>query len=285
MEDPFSVLLKSLQSVFHFEAMRNGKYTYSPVQQLKEDTEHYSINPGANNAFINLLHAIKEALPYIEKWRVNFDAVRKSMDAMAKQHHMPSIDWHIILAHPKISQKFQFSALNHSKNEIDLIAWLTAKSGKPFAQLDHTELTQAMIEHRDRHGFSQKLNNYLEAHPDFLFDLIMKSEKNFIKIAHTRIILYLTDKQLATAIIQHTPNLVHKRKEPFEQVELLIHKLNDILSNGRSVSTLLRNSEAKPILENSIFFQIYQSNEYKNRHDKKPTSPIIQEKESLKPSF
>lgn len=285
MEDPFSVLLNSLQSVFHFEAMRNGKYTYSPIQQLKEATDHYNLNPNTNNAFINLLYAIKEALPYFEKWRVNFDLVRKSMDAIAKQHHMPSIDWTMVLTHPKVSPKFQFSALNHSKNEVDLIVWLTAKSGKPLAQLDHTELTQALVDHRDRHGFSHKLNHHLEQHPDFLFDLIMKSQKNFIKIAHTRIILFLTDKQLASAIIEHTPNLVHKQKEPFEQVELLVHKLNDILSNGRSISTLLRNSEAKPILENSIFFQIYQSDEYKNRHDRQTSSPLTQKTQSLKSGF
>ncbi len=281
MEDPFSALLKSLQSVFHFEAMRNGKYTYSPVQQLKKATDAYSISPKTKNSFLNLLHAIKEALPYIEKWRVNFDAVRKSMDTIAKQHHMPCIDWGMILS----SSKYKFSTLNRSNKEVDLIVWLTAKSGKPFTQLDHSALTQAMVENRERHGFSQKLNHYLELHPNFLFDLIIKSEKNFIKIAHTKIILFLTDKQLALAIIQHMPKLIHKQKEPFEQVELLIHKLNDILSNGRSISTILRNSEAKLVLENSIFFQIYQSNEYKNRHDKKKHSPTMPETESLKPDY
>ena len=283
MEDPFSALLKSLQSVFHLEAMRNGKYTYPAVQQLKEATEHY--NPNAKNTFISLLRAIREALPNIEKWRVNFDAIRKSMDAMAKLHHMPSIDWNKVLSHPKVSPKFQFSALNHSRAEDDLLVWLTAKTGKPYAKLDHNELTQAMLDNRDRHGFSQKLNMHLKKHPEFLFDLIMNSEKNFIKIAQTRLILYLTDEQLAKAIIQHSPNMIHKQKEPYEQVELLVHKLNDILSNGRSVSTLLRNGTAKPILDNSIFFQIYQSEEYANRHEKKPSVPTMVESESIKPGF
>lgn len=282
MEDPFSTLLKSLQSIFHLEAMRNGKYTYPPVQQLKDATERY--NPDGKHTFISLLGAIKEALPYIEKWQVNFDAIRKPMDALAKQHHMPSIDWNKILAHPKVSPRFQFTALNHSRVNDDLIVWLTSKIGKPYAQLDHVEMTQAMVEFRGRQGFSQRLKDHLNKEPDFLFDLIMKSEKNFIKICHTRLILYLTDEQLAQAIIQHIPHLIHKQKEPFEQVELLIHKLNEILSNGRSVSTLLRNSAAKPILDNSIFFQIYQSDEYKNRHDV-PSAPIERESEPLKPGF
>lgn len=265
MEDPFSALLNSLHSVFHLEPMRNGKYIYPAVQHLKEATQHY--NPDQRNTFVALLRAIREALPNIEKWRINFESLRQSMDELAKIHQMPQIDWNKMLAHPKVSPKFQFSALNHAKHDIDLLVWLTAKTGKPFAQLNHHELTQAMIDNRDRYGFSQKLNRHLNNDPDFLFNLIMKSEKNFIKISQTRLILYLTDKQIAKAIIHHTPALIHKRKEPFEQVELLIRKLNEILSNGRSVSTLLRNAEAKPILEQSTFFLIYQSDEYKNHQD------------------
>lgn len=281
MDDPFSILLKSLQSVFHLEAMRNGKYTFPAVQHLKEATEHY--DPKAKNTFIELLRSIREALPYIEKWRINFNVIRKSMDALAKLHHMPTIDWNQMLSHPKVSPRFQFSALNHSHDEHDLTSWLSYKTGKSFAQLDHTELTQTLLDNRDRHGFSQKLSGHLKKDPDFLHNLIMQSERNFIKISQTRLILYLTDEQLAKAIIKHIPVLVHKRKEPFEQVEQLIHTLNEILSNGRSVSTLLRNAEAKPILEYSKFFQMYLSEEYKNRHQHRTHNSTTQENESLKP--
>ena len=55
-------------------------------------------------------------------------------------------------------------------------------------------------------------------------------------------------------------------------VEQLITKLNEILSSGRSIETLLRNSEAKDILDQSIYFQIVQSDEYKNRHAPEGTS-------------
>ncbi|WP_447531100.1 Dot/Icm T4SS effector MavF [Legionella pneumophila] len=283
MEDPFSVLLKSLQSVFHLEAMRNGKYTFPAVQHLREATENY--NPKARNTFIELLRAIREALPYIEKWRINFNVIRKSMDALAKLHHMPTIDWNQVLSHPKVSPRFQFSALNHSHHEYDLMTWLEKKVGKPFTQLDHTELTQTLVDHRDRLGFSQKLSNHLKKDPDFLYNIILRSERNFIKISQTRLILYLTDEQLARAIIKHIPVLMHKRKAPFEQIEQLIHTLNEILSNGRSVSTLLRNTDAKTILENSPLFQMYLSEEYKNRHQHPNKNPDLQTKESLKPGL
>lgn len=281
MDDPFSILLKSLQSVFHLEAMRNGKYTFPAVQHLKEATEHY--DPKAKNTFIDLLRSIREALPYIEKWRINFNIIRKSMDALAKLHHMPTIDWNQMLSHPKVSPRFQFSALNHSHDEHDLTSWLSYKTGKSFAQLDHTELTQTLLDNRDKHGFSQKLSSHLKKDPDFLHNLIMQSERNFIKISQTRLILYLTDEQLAKAIIKHIPALIHKRKEPLEQVDQLIHTLNEILSNGRSISTLLRNAEAKPILENSKFFQMYLSEAYKNRHQHLTHNSTTQENESLKP--
>ena len=95
----------------------------------------------------------------------------------------------------------------------------------------------------------------------------MSSERNFAKISHTRLCLYLTDTQLALAILKHSPKFVNDNENPHAQVEVLVHKLNSILSNGRSVGTLLRNSDAKTILENSIFFQIYQSDEYQSRDE------------------
>ena len=274
MEDPFSALLKSLKSVFHLAAMRNGKYIYPPVEQLKNATKNY--NPNAKNSFISLLKAIREALPYIEKWRLNFDAIRKPMDALAKIHQMPSIDWNGVLSHPKVSPRFQFSALNHSRKEDDLTVWLTVKTGKPFDKLNQNEMMQTIVDNIHHHGFSKKLSEHLKKNPDFLFKLIINSEKNFVKISKTRLILYLTDVQIARAIVQHSSPLVHQQKLSFEQVEQYVHKLNEMLSNGRSVSTLLRNAAAKPILEKSLIFQIYQSEAYQNREEQPaPSSPSI----------
>ncbi|CAM2855428.1 hypothetical protein [Legionella worsleiensis] len=283
MEDPSSALLDSLQSVFHLEAMRNGRYCYPAVQQLKEATERY--NPKLKNSFIRLLSAIKEALPHFEKWRIDFDSIRTSMDAMAKRHDLPPIDWNKVVSHPKVSSKFQFSALNHSRKDDNLLLWLKAKTGKSHTELDHHELTQAMLDNSNRHGFSQKLNAHLKRQPDFLFNLTMLSEKNFIRIVQSRLILYLTDEQLAKAIIHHSTHMVNKNNDPFKQVELFINKLNDLLSNGRSISTLLRNGSAKPILDDSALFQIYQSEEYANRDDKNPKLHSSATPEFLKPGL
>lgn len=263
MEDPFAELLQSLESLFHLEAMRNGKYTCTPIQHLKDATEAY--DPKVQNTFIDLLRALRKTIPYLEKRRVDFNSIRCSMDELAIRHAMPSIDWKKILTHPNVSPKFQFSAMNHTE-EVELIALVSSKTGVPFKKLNFFEITQALVELENQPGFCQKISAHLKKDPEFLVHLIMASETNFIKIAKTRLSLHLTDSEIASAIIKHSPALVDAQTDPFVQVEQLVHKINDILSNGRSVPLLLRNTEAKTILDNSVFFQIYQSDEYKNRH-------------------
>ncbi|WP_284498377.1 hypothetical protein [Legionella maioricensis] len=290
MKDPFSDLLKSLQAVFHLEAKRNGKFIYPEVQQLKEATERY--NPAIKHTFTALLDAIEKSIHHIEKWRwrINFNSIKHSMDNLAKIHQMPTIDWNKVLSHPKVSLTFQF---NPSAQDPDLSTWLSAKTRRPFFQLEPKEVIQALIDNsdgplidnNDRRIFSQKLSAHLKKYPDFLFHLIMGSEKNFSKICRSRLIFYLTDEQIAKAIIKHIPAFVHKRGEPFEQVDDLIRTLNDRLSNGRSISTLLRNAEARPILFNSTFFQIYQSDSYKNRQTLATPSVSHRESELLKPDL
>lgn len=260
MKAPFSALIKSLQTVFHLEVMRNGKYIYPAVQQLREAMEHY--NPKANNTFLFLQRAMKEALPYIQKRRINLDTIKVAMDELTIIHQAPPIDWFSATTPRKFSSRFQFNALNHKGTDTDLITWMEHRTGNDFSDLESSELTQNLIEHKNELGFSQRLSAYLKENPDFLFDLIKDSKKNFIKICHSRLILYLTDQQIAESIIEHITHFVFKKSNPFAQVEQLVHTLNDILSNGRSVSTLLRNAEAKPILSNSIFFQLYQSDSY-----------------------
>lgn len=280
MTDPFSALSKSLQTVFHLESMRNGKYIYPAIQQLDEVVQQY--DPGEKNSFINLLQAIHESLPHIEKWRVDFDVLKKSMDALAKIHQMPPIDWIKILSHPGISSRFKFSALHRFSEEEPLSSWLKTRHGTSFFQMNPHEMTQALLANQDRNGFSPIFQTHLEQYPNFLFQLIMDSDKNFTEICSTRLILYLTDQQIAKAIIQHIPKLVHKKGDPYTQVEQLINTLNDMLSNGCSVSNLLRNAHAKPILLNSTFFQIYQSEGYEHYLENQQQRANILEDESPK---
>lgn len=276
MEDPLPKLLDALQPVFNLAIMRNEQYIYHPVQQLKETLDAYqlckkmpveSTKQPLATILTQLMLAVQECLPYIEKSRVHFETLRDAIDTLAKAHKVESIHWDNFLSRCNLAPQLKFNTLNHSLNHDDLLVWITEKSGKSSAELHPADLTQSLMDHRNGDGFTQKLIAHLNSDPDFLFNLIMQSEKNFIKIAHSRLVLYLTDPQLAKAILKHIPVLIHKEAEPYKQVELLILKLNQILSNGRSVSTLLRNTEAKLILDNSPFFQIYQSEEYQYREN------------------
>ncbi|KTD05876.1 hypothetical protein Lgra_2653 [Legionella gratiana] len=280
MDDPFSALKTALESAFHSVPMRNGKYTYPEIQHLKEACVNYHMDKRVT--FIHLVKAIGAALPHFEKLRINFEAVKTSIDLMAADHQMARVNWDKFLHHSRISSRFAFNAFAVKQQDVELISWLSTQSGKAFTQFSSSEQTLILIAHREHLGFSQKLRAHLEKDPEFLSRLIMKSESDFIKIANTRLILYLTDEQIASAIIKYLPNLRQEHPNAFMQVEQLVDKVNEILSNGRSISTLLRNAEAKAILDRSEFFRIYQTDEYKNRQQ----PPIFTaENENLKPKF
>ncbi|MCW8386830.1 hypothetical protein OQJ15_10980 [Fluoribacter dumoffii] len=274
MDDPFSALNEAMKSVFHLLPMRNGKYAYPEIQQLKEAIENYQDDD--RHTFVGLVKAIGAALPHFEKWRINFEPIKNSVDVLAAQHKMPAVNWDRYLTHPKISPGFQFK----EEQDPDFILWLKTISKETFAHPDPS-LRSMLIAHREHLGFSQKLNSHLKDNPNFLSNLIMESKKNFIEISSTRLIFYLTDEQIAKAIIQFLPDLIQENSDPFAQAEQLVEKLNGILSNGRSISTLLRNSEARDILNRSEFFQIYQSEEYRDWQER----PSFTEVEALKPQI
>lgn len=281
MRDPFVPVLKCLHSLFQLETTRNGKFTFREIQHLKETTDIYYQNPSKYN-FIQLKKAIRNSLGHIEKWKLNFEAIKHSLDEIAQLHGMPPINWTKLLAHSPTSPKFQFSALNHVGHE-GLLSWLTAKAGLSRT-LTHAELTQLLVEHKKEPGFSKKLSHHLENNPAFLFDLIMKSEESFNKIVQTLLVLYLTDEQLAAAIIKHHQE-PPQEEITFEYVNSVIEKCNQTLSSGRSISTLLRNSNAKAILDKSVLFQIYQSDEYVHQ-DEYAVKPLAHsEGHRLKPGF
>lgn len=267
MEDPFAALLNTLESVFHREAIRNGKYAFTPIQRLKDATQDY--DKKQTHTYNELLLALREALPFFEKWQVDFKEIITNMDRLAEKHGMPTCDWNKILKHPKVSLTFQFSALNHA-SEVELIPWINTQIGKLFTQLNQFEITEVLISLSEHQGFSQKLVKHLKSEPEFLEKLIMGSERNCIKVLKTRLSLYLNDNQIAHAIIQHLPKLIDVHANPMVQVEQLVNNVNDMLSFGRSVTTLLRNEQSKCILDNSIYFQIYQSDEYKSQPSNPP---------------
>lgn len=282
MADPFSELKSALQSVFHLEQKRNGKYIYSEITQLKRAIENY--NPEHVESFKNLHQAVRAALPHIEKWDIHFDSIKNSLDALVKNHHLPKIDWDQFLSHPKVSQQFQFNVLNRSQQSTELIPWLLAQANNQTT-LSADKPIEILVATIGVTGFSQKIKEHLHKDPDFLSRLIMESENNFSSIAKTRLVLYLTDEQIANAVIKHSPNLIQKHENPFAQVEQLVEKINGTLSTGRSISTLLRNTEAKNILEKSEVFRIYQSDEYKNWLEQKAQAPSSPGGRGFSPGF
>lgn len=267
MDDPFASLNEAIEAVFHLIPMRNGKYTYDEIQQLKDALDNYEANE--KTSFRKLVKALGSALPHFEKWGINFEPIKKSVDSLAEQHK-DIVDWNKYLLHrPKISSRLHFYALQNPQHDVELIPWLNTISERTSPQQE-PELPAMLIAHRNFLGFSKRLNSHLKKDPEFLSRLIMESKENFIQIAGTRLILYLTDEQLAKAIVKYIPDLLQNHPDPLVQVEQLMDKLNGILSNGRSISALLRNSVAEKILtrsEFSEFFRIYQSEEYKNRQE------------------
>jgi hypothetical protein len=283
---PFPPIIETLQPLFELEKPRaiDGKYIYTEIQHLKETTDKYHQEPSQNN-FLALKKAIRGSMNYIEKWKLNFEHIKNALDNEAEVHGMPPINWPKLLSGSQASPRFQFSALNHAPGDESLLEWIAEKGGKSNDELTYAELAQLLVEHRVEKGFSKKLGQHLRDEPDFLFNLIMKSEKIFAKIAPSPLILYLNDEQLAQAIIKYTPELDKDEGISFEQVDFLIEKFNNHLSHGRSISTILRNANAKAVLDTSAVFQVYQSDEFANREMYSPDSLRHEQETSLKPIF
>ncbi|KTD73967.1 hypothetical protein [Legionella tucsonensis] len=276
MDDPFSALSNAVESVFHLVKPRsNGKYIYSEIQGLKEALDNYRQH-SEKTTFIGLVKALGAALYLFEKWRINFEPIKSSVDALASQHQMPAINWDKYLTHPKVSPRFQFG----DQQGEEFISWLKSISKKAFMQQENGIIAM-LIAYSEYDGFSDKLTTHLQNHPEFLLHLILESKENFIEISSSRLILHLTHKQIAQAIIHYLPELLQEHPDPFVQVEQLVARLNVILTHGCGISTLLRNSEAKAILDSSEFFQIYQSEQYKNRQ----AYPLFVEDEYSKPQI
>lgn len=267
MSHPFAALKNALRTVFDLEPKRMGRYTYPEIQQLQQAFHNLELHNGKKE-FIAFLKALREALPHIEKRRIDFASIKVSIDDLAKAIQMPIMNWDQYLSRSNGSPKFQFSALNHQHKEISFLTWLSITAGKALSPEKRPPQVILLLECKDHLGFSQKLSDHLNRDPDFLFRLIMESDTNFIQIVNTRISLYLTDKQLAQAIIKHASLIVQGAPDPLQHATMLVDKLNEILSNGRSISTLLRNTEAKSVLDCSELFRVYQDDK-NNTGDRK----------------
>ena len=88
MTDPFSTLQHSLKVLFNMEACRNNKYIYPQIQALREALEQY--NPNVKKSFFTLLKALTEAQTNIQKWRIDFNEIKKCIDHLARKYALRS---------------------------------------------------------------------------------------------------------------------------------------------------------------------------------------------------
>lgn len=268
MEDPsIEALKKAFQSVFQL-SLRHGKFVYPEILKLKQAL--YSLDSNDKRDFIQFLKILRTALPRIGHWRLDFNTIKIPMDSLAHKLDLPAIDWHRYLANSNSSPSFQFSALNQTYQKMALLQWLIQESGSSSSPSDAMTQTSMLLQCRKNYGFSKKLTTHLEKEPDFLFHLIIQSDEIFTQITNTRLILYLTDVQLAKAIIKHLPRWVNEETSNKEEAEKFISTLNGKLSKGRSIETLLRNADAKTILDSCEPIKLHQEDENKSRSTPSP---------------
>ena len=180
MNDPFSALKNAIQSIFHLEAMRKGRYVYPEIQQLKDALEDFQ--PDNKRNFVALLNTLRAALPFIEKWRIDFNTLRTPLDSLAKKLNLPIIHWDTFLSHSNASQKFQFSALNHKHKETELLSWLAAKSGATVLRNNPDTQISMLVKYSEHFGFSPKLRAHLKKIRIFYLGLLWSLKKTSKKL-------------------------------------------------------------------------------------------------------
>lgn len=276
MDDPLTELKHALKPLFSHEPFRNGKYTYTEIEQLKTAIDDY--HPQDPETFKELVIALRAARPHFEKWGINATFIRNCITDLAKDQPQIEGNWGNYFPQQKFSPKFQYGVMNQAQQEMPLIPWLKAQAEAEGKKLT---LIGLLTTYCEKQGVSSKLKTHLEKEPEFLASLIMNSEEEFSQIAKTRLILFLTDKQLAQAITKYLPHSLIKPKNAITQEELLevdkvVSKLNDTLTKGRCVTHILENKDAiKDTLDKTQFYKIYKSSEYKNHVQHPPNSPEL----------
>lgn len=256
LTDKLSDLLKPLFLIANTREIEGQEqYTDASIEALQAALDNYKIKP-SDDLFIQLNASIKTACSRVQSPLIQYVKIIELMEELSQHHKIDTIG----LGDMK-------SALN-SQAPPSLKEWLqNAESVEDRAR--------KLVEYQDTFGFSQiqsrhtdVLSAYLQKHPDFLADLITASKTSFILIAGSPISIRITDTQIAQAILAHQPTLSNDEQENYRRVNNYINHLNNaILSNGRSVSTLMRNKDAKALLDTSKIFQIAQSEIFKRHID------------------
>lgn len=247
MTDPYARLTILLDAFFNSVAQRNGKYLIEPIQKLKDEMGSY--NPKSKHSFFSLIDAFGACAPYFAQRKGSLNDLLSTLNQLARVHGVQYQELKAVFVELKIHD-----AKPSIAQEKPLMPWLSETTGRPFNRLNHKEQTDILVKECQQAGFSQKLSQHLEKNPEFLMNLINKSQKNFQKIAGSRLNLYLTDKQMAEAIVMYLPKYCEGMDASKPDVGVISAKIDALLSNGRSINALLRNSDARSVLEQSPWF-------------------------------
>lgn len=264
--DPLGELEDSLAYMFELQAKNTGGYIDPAVNKLRLALDNYKQN---NSSLLlkNLLVALKNAFPVIDKYYVDSYKVRQKIEALIGMQG-ESINWYT----SKQTYRYPFFQTPKIKdNKTDFIPWLSARIGKDFASLNGESQVQILINEKSDKEFTVKLKLHLHAKPDFLVNLAMKSPKAFIKLMSCSLAFHLEKYQIAKAIYHHGKTILEeslnldKSIEPIEKTMQLVSYLNERLSSLHSIEKLLQDPQAKAVLDQSELFQLYQSDEYQRQ--------------------
>lgn len=267
--DPLGELEDSLAYMFELQTKNTGGYIEPSVNKLRMALDSYQKN-STSNSLKNLVTAIKNAFPVIEKYSIDSFNVRQKIEALAGTQG-ESINWYT----SKELNRYPFFQPSKSvkDSKSDFITWLSTRTGKDFNSLSAEEQVEMLIDEKSDKDFTVKLKLHLHAKPDFLANLAMESPEAFIKLMSSSLGFQLEKYQIAKAIHHHGKTIIDeslkldKSSEPIEKVMQLVDYLNEQLFSLHSIEKLLEDPKAKAILDKSELFQLYQSEEYKERQD------------------
>lgn len=185
---------------------------------------------------------------------IDSNTIRDSLTELAEEFNT-SFNWELFLSPNAKAFTFRYSSQFFKSEASDLLAWLVQKEGLRTKPESLHAWRYLLVRHHETLGFSPKLNEHLLKDPEFLFRIIMDTEENFRKICRTQIILHLTDVQIAQAIVKHHSKWFPNTLQSPITAQIMISKINEFLTHGRSYITLVRNDQAKLILDNVDVFK------------------------------
>ena len=274
MTDPHSELDVFIQDILTLQHKNhNDHYRFGPAQALKTAADKYRQNPN-KDSFMQLINAITGILPYISNSRViNLTRFQSKINEIANKHYqMEPINWQENTGRTRTTTRvtvgFRFTSISHSGDS--LLPWLNTIISRDFVKLNGTQQTQVLIECYAKYdGFSTALKRHLDVNPDFLVKLALNSEENFIKIAQSRLNLFLDDQQMATIMKEHW--LDRSQVYSFEVMDQLLNKMASVLSYGRTIAKLLENPNVQEYLRDTPFLNFYQREDYKHHLESTPS--------------